>query len=272
MRARVVALSQQEAELPLEADWTPTAFGYVATAVKSVDDPEALRRTLLDSGLSGAVITGPLVDRPAGVVMCDVDSTLTTTEAIDLIAEHAGVGAQVAEITERAMRGELDFETSLRERVATIKGLPISVLDDVLPLMTPSPGARELITTLHDAGVKVGVTSGGFTQLVGPLAEELGLDFFNANVLEVASGVLTGRVEGQVVDKIVKARDLLRFAAETDVPQELTIAIGDGANDLGMLATAGLGVAYCAKPLTATQADAVIAFPRLDAATPLAVL
>ncbi|MDO5083019.1 MAG: phosphoserine phosphatase SerB [Arachnia propionica] len=269
MRARVVALHPQPAPLPFDAEWREAPFGALATATPDLEDPEQLRLDLVNAGLSGAVITGPLADRPARLVLCDVDSTLTTTEAVDLIAEHAGTGAEVAAITERAMRGELDFETSLRQRVATLEGLPVSVLAEVLPRMTLAPGARELITALHDAGVVIGVTSGGFSPLVQPLAEDLGLDFWNANGLGVRDGVLTGQVTGVVVDRAQKARDLARFADRHGVPRELTVAIGDGANDLAMLAAAGLGVAYCAKPLTAAQADAVISFPRLDAVAAL---
>ncbi|MDO5066774.1 MAG: phosphoserine phosphatase SerB [Propionibacteriaceae bacterium] len=271
MRARVVALNPQPAPLPFEATWQQAPFGVAATVTTEVSDPEQLRIDLLGAGLSGAVITGPLATRPAGLVLCDVDSTLTSTEAVDLIAEHAGRGAEVAAITERAMRGELDFEASLRQRVATLAGLPVSVLAEVLPRMALSPGARDLIATLHDAGVAVGVTSGGFTALVQPLAEELGLDFWNANELQMRDGVLTGQVTGTIVDRAQKARDLARFAHQHSVPAELTVAVGDGANDLAMLTAAGLGVAYCAKPLTAAQADGVISFPRLDAVAPLAL-
>ena len=269
MRARVVALHPHPARLPFDAAWHQTPFGVAASTLTRVEDPEQLRLELFAAGLSGAVITGALAEQPAGLVLCDVDSTLTTTEAVDLIAEHAGTAARVAAITERAMRGELDFEASLRQRVATLAGLPVSVLAEVLPRMTLSQGATELIATLHDAGIAVGVTSGGFTTLVQPLAEELGLDFWNANELEVREGVLTGEVTGTVVDRSQKARDLLRFAEQHAVPLELTVAVGDGANDLAMLAAAGLGVAYCAKPLPAAQADAVVAFPRLDAVAPL---
>lgn len=271
MRARVVALHPHPTPLPFDAEWEDAAFGAVATIDMDTEDPEGLRSSLLAEGVSGGVITGPLTDSPARLVMCDVDSTLTTTEAIDLIAEHAGTAGKVAAITEQAMRGELDFEASLRQRVATLAGVPVSVMDEVLPRMTLSPGARDLVSTLQGAGVRVGVTSGGFTCLVGPLAEELGLDFFNANHLEVRDGHLTGQVTGTVVDRGQKARDLTAFAAAHGLPLELTVAVGDGANDLAMLATAGLGVAYCAKPVTAVQADAVISFPRLDAVLPLAL-
>ncbi|MDO5093189.1 MAG: phosphoserine phosphatase SerB, partial [Propionibacteriaceae bacterium] len=271
MRARVVALNPEIADLPFVGAWRPEPFGYSAQQVLETDDPEALRLELLGQDLSGGVITGLLAEAPARLVLMDVDSTLTTTEAVDLLAEHAGTGPQVAAITERAMRGELDFEASLRERVGTLAGLPAHVLDEVYPHMTLSAGARSLIETLHDAGLKVGVTSGGFTPLVVRLADELNLDFCNANDLEIRDGALTGRVAGSVVDRAQKARDLARFAASVGAPVELAVAVGDGANDLGMLATAGLGVAYCAKPMTAAQADAVISFPRLDAVARLAV-
>lgn len=271
MRARVVALNPETADLPFVSAWRPEPFGYSAQQVLETDDPEALRLELLGHGLSGGVITGPLAEAPAQLVLMDVDSTLTTTEAVDLLAAHAGTGLQVAAITERTMRGELDFEASLRERVGTLAGLPERILDEVYPRMTLSAGARGLIATLHDAGLKVGVTSGGFTPLVARLADELNLDFFNANGLEIRDGALTGRLVGPVVDRAQKARDLARFAASAGVPVELAVAVGDGANDLGMLAAAGLGVAYCAKPMPAAQADAVITFPRLDAVARLAL-
>ena len=207
---------------------------------------------------------------PARLILMDVDSTLTTTEAIDLLADHADVGALVAGITERAMRGELDFEASLRERVATLQGLPTSIFDEVGAAMTLSLGAVELIAAAKTAMVPIGVTSGGFVQLVAPLADRLGLDFHNANRLETEAvdGVerLTGRVVGQVVDRNQKARDLARFAHASGVDPAYTVAIGDGANDLGMFDAAGLSIAYCAKPVTAAAADVAINFPRLDAA------
>ncbi|MEO7588067.1 MAG: phosphoserine phosphatase SerB, partial [Arachnia sp.] len=222
------------------------------------------------------VITGPLATAPAGLILLDVDSTFTTTEAVDLLAEYAGAGAQVAAITERAMRGELDFTESLRERVAALAGLPISVLAEVGPRMTLSPGAEDLVTAAHAAGAVVGVTSGGFTQLVRPMAERHGLDFHNANELgtHVVDGEerLTGTVVGPIVDRDQKARDLARFTAAHGVDPDLTVAVGDGANDLAMLGAAALGVAYCAKPVTASQADVAIGFPRLDAVAAFALL
>lgn len=257
---------------------TSTHYGHVVSILTDHPDPDALRDELRDSsdGVATAVITGRLATEPARLVLCDVDSTFTTTEAVDLMAEYAGTARQVAEVTERAMRGELDFEQSLRARVATLRGLPITVLDEVRPRMTLSPGARELVETAHHAGAQIGLTSGGFTQLVGPLAEQHGLDFFNAIELgtEVVDGVerLSGEPVGPVVDRAQKARDLARFAEEHGVPMELTVAVGDGANDLDMLAAAAVGIAYCAKPVTAAAADVALGFPRLDAVAAFAFL
>ncbi|SDY86249.1 phosphoserine phosphatase SerB [Tessaracoccus flavus] len=256
------------------SDQTP--YGHRTSILTSHDDPDALRTALraFAGNVAVAVITGPLALQRAKLLLMDVDSTLTTTEAIDLLADHAGVGEKVAEITGRAMRGELDFTSSLTERVATLDGLPTSVFDEVAAAMTLSDGAEELIRTAQSAGAKVGVTSGGFTQLVAPLAQRLGLDFYNANDLETvtADGVerLTGRCVGSVVDRDQKARDLLRFAHDNSIDPALTVAVGDGANDLAMFAAAGLSVAYCAKPVTAAKADVSLNFPRLDAVAPFA--
>ncbi len=250
---------------------TETTFGHAVHAFTEHDDPERLRAELAAAadGVAVAVIDGALATEDARLILCDVDSTLTTTEAVDLLAEYAGAGDEVAAITEAAMRGEIDFEQSLRRRVATLKGLPTSVFEEVYPRMTLSPGAHELIAAAKERGAKVGVTSGGFTHLVGPLAEELGLDFMHANQLEIVSHgggeFLTGNVIGKVVDKLQKSLDLRAFAFRQGVPMTHTVAVGDGANDLKMLATAALGVAYCAKPVAALQADVAIPFKRLDA-------
>lgn len=255
-----------------------TEYGRVVSILCEHDRPDVLRQDLREAGngVAVAVITGPLATAPAGLILLDVDSTFTTTEAVDLLAEYAGSGERVAAITERAMRGEMDFTASLRERVATLAGLPTSVLDEVGPRMTLAPGAEALVAAAHAAGTRVGVTSGGFTQLVAPMAQRHGLDFWNANELgtHVADGVerLTGEVVGPIVDRDQKARDLARFAAEHHVDPALSVAVGDGANDLAMLDAAGLGVAYCAKPLTAQRADVAINFPRLDAVAAFALL
>ena len=268
----LVAMVPPTAEVTAEE----TNDGQRITLFTSHPDPVLLRTALraVAGDVAVGVITGPLVRGNARLVLMDVDSTLTTTEAIDLLAEHAGVGPVVAEITERAMRGELDFGQSLTERVGTLKGLPASIFDAVGAAMTLSPGAVELIAAAKAAGALVGVTSGGFIQLVDPLATKLGLDFCNANELETElvddTVLLTGRVVGQVVDRDQKARDLLRFAHDHGVDPALTVAIGDGANDLGMFDAAGLSVAYRAKPVTAAAADVAVNFPRLDAATAFA--
>lgn len=256
---------------------TEGSYGQAIHILCDHPDPAALRRRLRRAAdkVAVAVITGPLATRPAGLVLCDVDSTFTTTEALDMLAEHAGHGDEVAAITERAMHGELDFAESLRLRVALVAGLPTSFLEPVRQAMTLSPGATELVTAVHAAGSRIALTSGGFTQLIDPMAHRLGIDFVSANVFEMerrgGDEVLTGRVVGTVVDRAQKARDLARFAAEAGVDPALTVAVGDGANDLDMISAAGLGVAYCAKPVTAAHADAEVAFPRLDAVIPLAL-
>ena len=193
-----------------------------------------------------------------GLVVTDVDSTLISQEVIEELAEAAGTRQRVAEITSRAMNGELDFAESLRERVATLAGVSASVFADVLASITPTPGARELIDAVHAAGGRFGVVSGGFEEVVAPLAASLGIDYYAANRLEVVEGRLTGRVLGRIVDRQEKVRCLIAWAQQDGVPMERTIAVGDGANDLGMLEAAGLGVAFCAKPVVVEQADAAI--------------
>lgn len=192
------------------------------------------------------------------LVVLDVDSTLIENEAIELLAAEAGSLELVAAVTERAMRGELDFAESLRERVATLAGLPESVFDTVRSQISVTPGASELIATVKQHSGFVGVVSGGFHELLDPLALTLGIDFWRANRLETAEGKLTGRVLGNIVDAQAKADSLLEWAEETNTPLSQTIAIGDGANDLKMMAVAGLGIAFCAKPIVAEQADATI--------------
>ncbi|RHA44432.1 phosphoserine phosphatase SerB [Cellulomonas rhizosphaerae] len=194
----------------------------------------------------------------------DVDSTLITGEVIEMLAARAGSEARVAAITERAMRGEIDFAESLHERVATLAGLPVAVFAEVLAQVELSPGARELVAELQGRGWAVGLVSGGFIEVVGPLAAGLGITLTRANALEVTDGVLTGRVAGPVIDRAAKAVALADYAAGASVAIEDTVAIGDGANDLDMLAAAGFGIAFNAKPVVAAQADAVVD-ERLDA-------
>ena len=185
----------------------------------------------------------------------DVDSTLITAEVIELLAAHAGTQDAVARITERAMRGELDFATSLHARVATLAGLPVSVFADVLAELELTPGAQDLIDTLHAADWPVALVSGGFVEVVVPLARSLGIARVRANRLEVVDGRLTGFVDGGVVDRAAKAAALREFAAAEGLDLADTVGIGDGANDLDMLATAGVSIAFHAKPLVRAQAD-----------------
>ncbi|MFB6609075.1 phosphoserine phosphatase SerB [Agromyces sp. NPDC056379] len=205
------------------------------------------------------------VGRASGpLVVLDADSTLIREEAIELLAEAAGTLDHVAAVTERAMRGELDFAESLRERVATLAGLDIAVLAAARERMTPTPGVQELIDGVHAAGGRVGVVSGGFHELLDPLAERLGLDFCRANRLEVAGGRLTGRVDGPIIDAAAKAVALAEWADAGGIPLARTVAVGDGANDLQMLGRAALGIAFCAKPIVRAQADLVIDRPDLS--------
>jgi phosphoserine phosphatase len=237
--------------------------------VSSVEDLDELRRALAleaaTRGVDVAVSPAGLARRGRRLVVMDVDSTLIQDEVIELLAQHAGRVDQVAAVTARAMRGELDFAESLHERVATLAGLPVSVLDDVRGALRLTPGARTLVRTLQRLGFSIGLVSGGFVEVIEPLAAELGIRLVQANRLEVADGLLTGRVVGDVVDRAGKAAALRRFAELEGLPLSRTIAIGDGANDLDMLAVAGLGVAFNAKPVVRQQADTSVSVPYLDA-------
>jgi phosphoserine phosphatase len=191
-------------------------------------------------------------------VVFDVDSTLIEDEAIELLAERAGKRQEVAAITERAMRGELDFVASLIERVSVLAGLPESVLDEVSRELRPTKGAAELVAAIHARGGKAAAVSGGFIQLLAPVKSAIGFDFERANTLEVVDGKLTGKVLGQIIDRQAKADSLLAWAKELSVPQSKTIAVGDGANDLGMMEAAGLSVAFCAKPIVRQNAKIAV--------------
>ena len=193
----------------------------------------------------------------------DVDSTLVQEEVIDLLGEEAGVGKQVADITERAMRGELDFRQALEERVATLKGLPESIFDKVYARIHFNKNAKELVAELHARGYKVGLVSGGFHETVDCLAAEAGIDYVKANHLEIKNGLLTGRTWGDIVTKEVKLQKLKDWAVENELVLSQTIAMGDGANDLPMIQTAGIGIAFCAKPIVRQQAPYQINEPDL---------
>jgi phosphoserine phosphatase len=224
----------------------------------------ALAQVAGDTGVDVAVQRGGLHRRAMRLIVMDVDSTLIQEEVIDLLAARAGCADEVAKITESAMRGELDFAGSLRERVALLAGLDMAVLDSVRASLRLTPGARTLIRTLKRLGYKCGIVSGGFTAVIEPLAASLGIDYVAANTLEVTDGRLTGRVLEPVIDRDGKTEALRAFARAAGVPLSQTVAVGDGANDLGMIAAAGLGVAFNAKPVVQNAADTALNVPYLD--------
>jgi phosphoserine phosphatase len=224
----------------------------------------ALARAAVDEGVDIALEDYSLSRRAKRLIVFDVDSTLIQGEVIEMLAARVGAEAAVAEVTEAAMRGELDFAESLHKRVATLAGLPAEVLDDVADQIELTPGARTTIRTLRRLGYHCGIVSGGFRQVIEPLAHELMLDFVAANDLEIVDGKLTGRVIGPIVDRPGKAKALRDFAQQAGVPMEQTVAVGDGANDIDMLAAAGLGVAFNAKPALRAVADASLSNPYLD--------
>jgi phosphoserine phosphatase len=224
-----------------------------------------LARAAAEQGVDVAVQRGGLHRRAMRLIVMDVDSTLIQDEVIDLLAARAGCASEVAKVTESAMRGDLDFASSLRERVALLAGLEAGVLDEVRGELRLTAGARTLIGTLGSLGYKFGIVSGGFVQVIEPLAAELGIGYVTANTLEIAAGKLTGRLLGPVIDRAGKADALRRFAADAGVLLSQTVAIGDGANDLDMIAAAGLGVAFNAKPVVRDAADTSLSLPYLDA-------
>ena len=197
------------------------------------------------------------------LVQLDVDSTFIQQEAIELLAAKAGVLEQVSAITASAMRGELDFEQSLRARVALLKGLPESVIGEVQKEISLTDGAQNLVETLHGKGHSVSLVSGGFIDIIEPMIKAMSIKYYKANKLEIVEGVLTGGLIGQVVDRAAKAEALREFAADSAVSIENTVAIGDGANDLDMMAAAGLSIAFNAKPIVVEAADLAINEPSL---------
>ena len=231
------------------------AYGQLQAALAQVAVQESIDIALEDYSLSR---------RAKRLIVFDVDSTLIQGEVIEMLADRAGALAAVAEVTEAAMRGELDFAESLHRRVATLAGLPAEVLDEVADQIELTPGARTTIRTLRRLGFHCGIVSGGFRQVIEPLAHELMMDFVAANELEIVDGKLTGRVVGNIIDRPGKAKALRDFAQQAGVPMEQTVAVGDGANDIDMLAAAGLGVAFNAKPALREVADASISHPYLD--------
>jgi phosphoserine phosphatase len=232
-------------------------------------DPEALRSELAGESAAQhvdvAIQPTTLYRRAKRLVVMDVDSTLVQGEVIEALAERAGCAEQVAAITARAMAGELDFEESLRERVALLEGCSAEALSEVEAGLRLTPGAETVVRTLKRLGFVTAIVSGGFTQVTDKLAARLGIDHAHANTLEVADGRLTGRLVGPVVDRASKAEALERFAGAAGIPLSQTVAVGDGANDLDMLNRAGLGIAFNAKPAVREAADTVVSVPYLDA-------
>jgi phosphoserine phosphatase len=273
---------------PLKASQMAAVAGRIADSGANIDRIERMARypvTAIDLHVSGidtgtlrgtlaaeaarqgidvAVQPANLQRRGMRLIVMDVDSTLVQGEVIEMLAEHAGYGNEVAEVTEAAMRGELDFEESLRERVKLLAGVDASAFDAVYDALVLAPGARTLVRILRRLGYRFALVSGGFSQITDRLAADLGIHFARANELEVVDGKLTGRIVGAVVDRAGKARALQEFAAELGLTEAAVIAIGDGANDLDMLNAAGLGIAYNAKPIVQDAADTAVNVPYLD--------
>ncbi|WP_346927072.1 phosphoserine phosphatase SerB [uncultured Arthrobacter sp.] len=248
-----------------------TADGSVELA-SGPDGGEAalagLRRSAADHGPAGvdtAIVPASLRKAQRKFLIMDVDSTLIQQEVIELLAAYAGKRDEVTAVTEAAMRGELDFAQSLHARVAVLAGLPADVVDSVRAEVKLSLGAAELVAAFRAAGHVVAVVSGGFNQILQPIAEGLGLDYWVANDLEITDGALTGKVVGEVIDRAAKEKYLREWAAREGIPLAQTIAVGDGANDLDMLGAAGIGVAFNAKPAVRAVADAAVNLPYLDA-------
>lgn len=256
------------------ADYPVTGLELLVSPVPDGDadsyPPGTLRKRLVEvahqAGVDVAVARAGLARRSKRMIVFDVDSTLIQGEVIEMLAARAGseVEAEVRRVTEEAMAGHLDFAGSLTRRVAALRGLPSSVVDDVAAEIELTPGARTTIRTLKRLGYRCGVVSGGFTQVIAGLADELKLDFVAANELEIVDGRLTGRVVGEIVDRPGKATALRRFAEAHEIPIEQSVAVGDGANDIDMLSTAGLGVAFNAKQALRDVADTWVSVPYLD--------
>ena len=246
------------------ASYPVTAIECVVSGAQTQELKNALTPLAAQYSVDIAVSPGGLMRWAKKLVLMDVDSTLISQEVIELLGAKAGVVEQVKGITDRAMSGEIDFEESLRERVALLKGLPASVLEEVRAEISLTPGAKTLVSTLQKLGHTVAVVSGGFIDVIEPLLKSLDISHYRANTLEIQEGVLTGGLVGPIVDRAAKAQALRDFAAIEKVEIEQTVAIGDGANDLDMIALAGLGIAFNAKPAVRAAADSALSAPYLD--------
>ena len=246
------------------ASYPITAIEFLVSGADQLSIRQCLAEVTTSNNVDIAVSPGGLMRWAKKLVVMDVDSTLIQQEVIELLAAKAGVGDQVVAITDSAMRGEIDFAESLIARVALLKGLPKSVIEEVGKEITLTPGARTLVQTLHKLGHSVALVSGGFTEVIEPIAKDLQITHVRANSLEVVDGALTGKVKGAIIDRAAKATALRDFAAMEGVTLEQTIAIGDGANDLDMISIAGLGIAFNAKPAVKAAADSSVSAPYLD--------
>lgn len=269
--AAVSALARATAEAGANIDRIVRLASYPVTSIElevSGADPDELKTrlatTAIEQGVDIAVQPSGLQRKGKRLLVMDVDSTLVQGEVIEMLAERAGVRRDVAAVTEAAMRGELDFAESLRARVALLAGLPATAIDEVRAEVSLTPGARTLVRTLKRLGFRLAIVSGGFTQVTDALADDLGLDYAAANTLEIVDGHMTGGLVGPILDRAGKAAALERFAADAGVPLSQTVAVGDGANDLDMIAAAGLGIAFNAKPVVRTAADTSVSHPYLD--------
>jgi phosphoserine phosphatase len=263
---RLAALGVNIDAISRVADYPVTGLElHVSADVADSELKSALSEVAAHVGLDIAFERAGLERRAKRLIVFDVDSTLIQGEVIEMLAAHTGREAEVRDITEAAMRGELDFEESLRRRVAVLAGLPERILDEVAAQLVLTPGARTTIRTLKRLGFRCGVVSGGFTRIIQRLVEELDLDFAEANELEIQDGHVTGRVVGPIIDRPGKAEALRRVAAHAGIPLAQCVAIGDGANDIDMISAAGLGIAFNAKPALREVADTALSHPFLDA-------